>query len=124
VPLPRYTSNPDEHGLRLYVVKAEMRSDQNGTQLGAGIGWYQWGDGCGVFVEHETIGSTRQDVATELDYRICHSPRDLCDARDVPFDMQRGGRSACWRKSRTSQRVHSRSPSFKPKAGGRPASQQ
>ena len=59
VPVPRYTSPADEHGHRLYVVKAEMRSDQAGTQIGAGIGWYQWGDGRGVFVEHETIGATR-----------------------------------------------------------------
>ena len=79
--LPRYTPHPDEHGHRLYVVKAEMRSDHAGTQIGAGIGWYQWGDGRGVFVEHETIGSTRQEVAAELDYRICHSLRDLCAAR-------------------------------------------
>jgi arginine decarboxylase len=88
VPLPRYTPHPDEHGHRLYVVKAEMRSDHAGEQIGVGIGWYQWGDGRGVFVEHETIGATRQDVATELDYRICHSLRDLCAARDVPFDLQ------------------------------------
>lgn len=89
VPLPRYTPNPDEHGHRLYVVKAEMRSDQAGQQIGAAIGWYQWNDGRGVFVEHEVIGATREAVATELDYRICHSLRDLCAARDVPFDMQR-----------------------------------
>jgi arginine decarboxylase len=94
VPSSRYTPNPDEHGHRLYVVKAEMRSDHAGTKLGAGIGWYQWGDGRGVFVEHEVIGSTREAVATELDYRICHSLRDLCAARDVPFDMQRV-RSQC-----------------------------
>jgi arginine decarboxylase len=89
VPLPRYTSRPDEHGHRLYVVKAEMCSDHAGKQLGAGIGWYQWGDGRGVFVEHETIGSTRDDVAAELDYRNCHSLRDLCAARNVPFDTRR-----------------------------------
>jgi arginine decarboxylase len=89
VSLPRYTSNPDEHGHRLYVVKAEMRSDHAGRQIGAGIGWYQWGDGRGVFVEHEVIGATREAAATELDDRICHSLRDLCAARDIPFDMRR-----------------------------------
>lgn len=88
VPLDRYTSAEDEHGHRLYVVKAEMRSDHAGKAIGAGIGWYQWGDGRGVFVEHEAIGSTREAVRTELDYRICHSLRDLCAARDVPFEVQ------------------------------------
>jgi arginine decarboxylase len=85
VPLERYATQLDEHGHRLYVVKADMRSDQGGVVIGAGIGWYQWGDGRGVFVEHETTAATREAAATELDYRICHSLRDLCDARDVPF---------------------------------------
>src|SRR6476620_11161811 len=58
VPLARYFANPDEHGHRLYVVKAEMRSEEVGTQIGAGIGWYQWGDDRGVFVEHEAMGAT------------------------------------------------------------------
>lgn len=89
VPLDHYHSPSEEHGYRLYVVKADMRSDQAGKVLGAGIGWYQWGDDRGVFVEHETIGSTREVVATELDYRICHSLRDLCAARDVPFHEPR-----------------------------------
>ena len=86
VALPRFTSPEDEHGHRLYVVKAEMRSDQPGEVVGAGVGWYQWGDDRGVFVEHEAAGGTKQAVATELDYRICHSLRDLCAARDVPFE--------------------------------------
>lgn len=85
VPIDRYLSPPDEHGHRLYVVKAEMRSDHAGKVLAAGIGWYQWNDGRGVFVEHETIGSTREAVAVELDHRICHSLQDLCHARDVRF---------------------------------------
>jgi arginine decarboxylase len=89
VPLERYTPGLDEHGHRLYVVKAEMRSDHVGKHIGAGIGWYQWGDGRGVFVEHEAIGSTREAVVAEIDYRICHSLRDLCAAREVPFDMHR-----------------------------------
>jgi arginine decarboxylase len=88
VPMERYVPSTDEHGHRLYVVKAEMRSDHAGKHLGAGIGWYQWGDGRGVFVEHEAIGSTRGAVATEMDYRICNSLRDLCAARNVPFDLR------------------------------------
>lgn len=89
VPLERYATSRDEHGHRLYVVKADMRSDQAGWHVGAGIGWYQWGDGRGVFVEHEAIGPTRAAVATEMDYQICHSLIDLCVARNVPFVMER-----------------------------------
>lgn len=89
VPLERYTPSRDEHGHRLYVAKADMRSDQAGQHVGAGIGWYQWGDGRGVFVEHEAIDSTRAAVANEMDYRICQSLFDLCVARNVPFEMER-----------------------------------
>ena len=66
-----------------------MRSDQAGKAIGAGIGWYQWGDGRGVFVEHEAVGSAREAVAAELDDRMCRSLRDLCLARAVPFDERR-----------------------------------
>jgi arginine decarboxylase len=89
VPKERYTPSRDEHGHRLYVVKADMRSDHAGWHVGAGIGWYQWGDGRGVFVEHEAIGPTRAAVATEMDYRICQSLFDLCVSRSVPFEMER-----------------------------------
>lgn len=88
VSVERYLPPMDEHGHRLYVVKAELRSDHAGKTVGASVGWYQWGDGRGVFVEHEAIGSTRDAVASELDYRVCHSLQDLCAARDVPFDRQ------------------------------------
>src|SRR4051794_19283644 len=37
----------DEFGHRLYVVKAESRSDEVGRVVAAGIGWYQWSDGRG-----------------------------------------------------------------------------
>ena len=89
VPLQRFTSELDEHGHRLYAVKAEMRSDQPGQVVGAAVGWYQWSDDRGVFVEHETAGSTNQAVATELDYRICHSLRDLCAVRAISFEAHR-----------------------------------
>lgn len=85
----RYCAGSNEHGHRLYVVKADVRSDEAGKVIGAGIGWYQWGDGRGVFVEHTVIGSSREAVAAELDHRMCRSLRDLCDARDVSFHEQR-----------------------------------
>lgn len=57
-PIDRYHSSWEEHGHRLSMVKAEIRSDQPGLALGAGIGWYQWHDGRGVFVEHELAART------------------------------------------------------------------
>lgn len=86
--LDRHAAPEDAHGHRLYVVKAEVRADEVGRIAGAGLGWYQWGDSRGVFVEHEAIGATRATVAQELGDRICHSLRDLCAARDVPFRRQ------------------------------------
>jgi arginine decarboxylase len=88
-PIDRYHSSWDEHGHRLYVVKAEVRSDQPGHSLGAGIGWYQWHDGRGVFVEHELAGKNKQDVTETLRTSIQSSIADLCAARDVPFDPPR-----------------------------------
>src|SRR5215468_9293780 len=81
----RYEASPDEYGHRLYVVKADMRSDEAGMIVAAGIGWYQWGDGRGVFVEHETMGSTREAVESEMRFRICNSLRDVCAFRGIPF---------------------------------------
>jgi arginine decarboxylase len=85
VPATRLTSPPEDHGRRLYVVKADARSDRPGDVVAAGIGWYQWGDGRGVFVEHEIVGRDRQAVADDLNGLICHSLGDLCAARDIPF---------------------------------------
>ncbi len=84
-PVDRFSAEDDEHGHRLYVVKAEARSNQPGLAIAAGIGWYQWSDGRGIFVEHETIGATEAQAAAELRQQICHSLRDLCAVRGVPF---------------------------------------
>jgi arginine decarboxylase len=85
VPSERFVSAGDEHGHRLYVVEAEMRSERPGLVVAAGIGWYQWGDGRGVFVEHETSGPSRDAASGKLDDLIWHSLRDLCADRAVEF---------------------------------------
>lgn len=96
----RFCSDPRAHGDRLYVVMAEQRSTRPGVAIAAGIGWYQWEDGRGVFVEHELEGgegeSTVEVEAMVLD-RIYASLRDLCDTRDVAFD----GLSVGWRVAST-----------------------
>jgi arginine decarboxylase len=87
VPVERYTqpTSEDEHGHRLYVVKADARSDEPGRAVGAAIGWYLWGDDRGVFVEHELVGVSRAGVEAELRCRVVDSLADLCAFRDVPF---------------------------------------
>jgi arginine decarboxylase len=78
----------DEFGHCLYVVKAEARSDEPGRAIAAGIGWYQWADSRGVFVEHELIGDTRDEAADGVCSLINSSLRDLCFGRGVPFDPE------------------------------------
>ena len=73
----------DEHGHKLYVVKAEARSARRGAAVAAGIGWYQWGDGRGVDVEHEAHGDDEATVVAEVSSLLRASLRDLCAARRV-----------------------------------------
>jgi arginine decarboxylase len=96
----RVCSDPEAHGDRLYVVMAEQRSTKAGAAIAAGIGWFQWEQGRGVFVEHEIEGgegeSTVEVEAIVLD-RIYASLRDLCNTRRVAFE----GLSVGWRMAST-----------------------
>ncbi len=83
--IDQYQTPDDEYGHRLYVIKAEMRSDQTGKYLAAGLGWYQLEDGRGMFVEHEIIGETKVAVESEIKLRIKNSLKDLCSFRKVKF---------------------------------------
>ena len=84
-PRGRYIPPGDEHGHRLYVVKAEMRSAQPGAVIAAGLGWLQWGDGRGVFVEHELLGRDQSPAEAEaaLAAEIAASLHDLAQTRGV-----------------------------------------
>ena len=86
-PAQRYQTPAAEFGHKLYVVKAEQRSDVAGTVVGAGIGWLQWADRRGCFVEHELEvpeGSCDQ-VEAALRGRIISSLRDLAATRGHAF---------------------------------------
>jgi arginine decarboxylase len=78
-----------EFGHRLYVVMAEARSAEPSRAVAAGIGWYQWHDGRGVFVEHETVSGCREEAAEEVCSLIGSSLQDLCAGRGIPFDPER-----------------------------------
>ena len=80
-----YTTPPEEFGHRLYVVRAEMRSNEAGKFIAAGVGWYQLEDGRGYFVEHEIVGETKIAVQSEIENRIHNSLSDLCSFRKVRF---------------------------------------
>lgn len=81
----RYQAPETEYGHKLYVVKAEMRSDAPGAVIAAGLGWWQHHDGRGVFVEHEAAGESvsRAEMEKALTAQIAASLRDLACVRGV-----------------------------------------
>lgn len=84
----RYAAADHQFGHKLYVVKAEMRSDAPGAIVGAGLGWMQWADGRGCFVEHEAIAhhGSCAELESTLRGQIVSSLQDLSGTRGVPFD--------------------------------------
>ena len=82
----RYKTPPNEYGYKLYVVKAELRSEEAGKFIAAGIGWYQIEDGRGIFVEHEIKGETKVAVESEINLRIKNSLKDLAKFRKIKFN--------------------------------------
>lgn len=88
----KYETPDSEYGYRLYVIKAEMRSDHVGKYIAAGLGWYQYGsDNRGLFVEQEILGETEVAVKSEIENRIKNSLQDLCEFRGVEFDEAKMG---------------------------------
>ena len=83
VKVDRYQTPESEFGHRLYCVKAEMRSAIPGQFVGAIIGWYQYHDNRGLFVEHETVGSSKSEVENSLIELVQNSLNDLCDFRNI-----------------------------------------
>lgn len=78
-------------GDRLYVVLAAARTATSGEAIGAAIGWYQFNDGRGVFVEHETIASDEATVSECLRRDVSGTLRDLCVRRGIAYDPERAG---------------------------------
>ena len=81
----RYQAPEQEFGHRLFVVKAEMRSAEPGAVIAAGLGWLQWGDGRGLFVEHELCARGHAPAAVEAAVAglINASLADLARRRNV-----------------------------------------
>ncbi len=85
----RYKTPPSEYGYKLYVIKAETRSEEAGKFIAAGLGWYQLEDGRGMFVEHDIKGETKIAVESEIEGRIVNSLKDLCVFRNIKFDAKK-----------------------------------
>ena len=78
----------NEFGHRLYIVCAEERSDLIGHSLAAGIAWYQWGDGRGVFAEHHDIIAVldKKEAENNVSKKLQATIRNLCEFRGIDFD--------------------------------------
>jgi arginine decarboxylase len=89
----RYQAPADECGNKLFVVIAEMRSAEPNTVIAAGLGWLQYDDGRGVFVEHELHEPHGDSAAVKraLTGQITASLRDLAARRNVEFVAARAG---------------------------------
>lgn len=87
--IDKFETPPEEYGYRLYVIKAEVRSEEAGKYISAGLGWYQLKDNKGVFVEHEIKGETKVAVKSEIETRIRNSLKDLCRFRGIKFEESR-----------------------------------
>lgn len=87
--LEKYSpQNGDEFGNRLYTVLAEMRSEVPGKTIGAGVGWYQWGDNRGVFAEHHEMIDKVDGKKMEglIRNNLEQTVQNLCEFRKIPFD--------------------------------------
>jgi arginine decarboxylase len=89
VPVENFLTPDSEWGHKLYVVKAEMRSQKSKKYIAAGVGWYQLEDGRGLFVEHECLENTKESVESELNFLIDNSLKDLCKHRNISFDPKK-----------------------------------
>lgn len=85
----KYQTPEKEFGHKLYVIKADVRSDQKNEVIGAALGRYQFEDGRGFFVEHEVLGKNKNSVQEELKNLVTASVRDICTNRKLDFDENR-----------------------------------
>lgn len=95
ITINKYQAPETEFGNRLYVVCAEERSDLLGHSIAAGIGWYQWGDGRGVFAEHHDIieALDKKEAEKNVSKKLEATVRNLCEFRGVDFNISKMGMS-------------------------------
>jgi arginine decarboxylase len=84
----KFTSSGSEIGYRLYVVKADIRTNQSDKYIAAGLGWYITRNGAGIFVEHEMETDTKDAAINELTYKISSSIEDMCKFRGEKYNKK------------------------------------
>ena len=89
----RYDAPAEEYGNKLFVVIAEIRLAEPDAVIAAGLGWLQYDDGRGVFVEHELQEphGDPAEVERTLTGQIMTSLRNLAARRNVEFVAERAG---------------------------------
>lgn len=85
----RYSALSSDFGKRLYVVRAELRSEKVNDFICSGLGWYQLEDNRGFFVEYEAEGKDRKKVDDEVKSGINNSLKDLVQTRGMKFEAKR-----------------------------------
>lgn len=85
----QYHTPTEEFGHKLYLVKAEKRSQKKDQYIGAGIGWYQLDDGRGFFVEHELQSQSFHSAEVKIQRLIIDSIQDLCLVRGIHCDADK-----------------------------------
>ncbi len=91
--LEKFRADKKEFGDRLYVVCAEERTDLIGRSIAAGIGWYQWEDGRGVFAEQHDIVDSLDNKEAEVNVasKLEKTVKNLCEFRGIKFDKKKLG---------------------------------
>jgi len=87
--LDQFQAPTEQYGYKAYVIKAEERSANQGAAIGAGLGWYQFEDERGVFVEQHVQAEDENQVKELLRLGITQSIQDLCAFREIPFHKEK-----------------------------------
>lgn len=98
IEIRKIPDDPNKWGDRLYVVKAEMRSRESGKYIGVALGWCQFENGRGIFVEHEEIGETKEAVEGNLNEEVRKSLGDMCRLRNVQVNEDKFQMRLCTTK--------------------------
>lgn len=89
IEVEKYLGDQNSFGNKLYVVIADNRSSEIGKFIGSGVGWYQFDDGRGFFVEHKVKEKSENAAKKELKRLISDSIKDMCLSRDIKFDINK-----------------------------------
>ncbi len=83
----KWPNTEEEHGNRLYVVLAEIRTDLINHSIAAGIGWFQLPDGRGIFVEHHDMieSLNAKEAEANVAKKIETTLQDMCESRGWSF---------------------------------------